>query len=285
MFIVIYVVLCSCGAFVLAANIEGMLAKWDILKEEYTWTFIICLTIVLTLIVLLIIHMGTKKIRIKSWLRRNYPTIILSYCLLNMCLFAIQKKTVLSLASLKSLIGIEWTILAISCGIFIVWITLMKRQIESIKLRDKPNDSVVNRFNNLVDKSTLSGELKAQFLVVYYLVANVFVLAIITAEMYFAYEEIPNVIQVGTTVGFFLCTNTLVMLLMSIIQPIQKMKKDVLNQLGIPKTEFDWYKKLPKNIEILEILIDETGKRTELSEEEKLDIVDKAFNDLFMNNK
>lgn len=192
-----------------------------------------------------------------SWFVKNHFTgILLFVAFLNICVGSISDKVIMDFNKSSDLIGVAWTIYAISIGAFAVWHTLVfMRVINSNKGKYTNNETEdadeYDRRRTLIYKSLDHINIASSFEPVIYICFNTLLNIIATSVLYFS-KEYQLVQEIFVICSFVFTINTLLDVLFSIVFQLYKERKALLKETEVNYLELSSIEEYIKAKEYME---------------------------------
>ena len=213
---------------------------------------------------------ATKSTRFSIWLLQNYPKLILFYIILNIIFISIRVGGAWSLDSLKDAISLEWTIFGISVAVFLVWNTIVFVHLEKEKPKQPEVMNSIHKLEYITQKELFYPQANSMFNSISLLILNVLALVVATASVYIVKGEVNLFHQIIVIVSFYLCTNTLIALLVDILTPLIKQKRAILKETKFTAEEIKEKEEIYEKLVNAYRLIQDIEKLESVDEEQKL---------------
>lgn len=235
----------------------------------------------IALVTLVLIGLKNKSNKLDKMLNKiieYLPRGIIFYAIILICCVSIKKELIWSYEELKEVINIQWTIFGISITVFVFWHVFTSERWKNYILAEKAEGN--NLFKNkkyYEQKENNNLELSSSLISVVFLTVNLILILIATGGVYLISQKNTTLLQTLLIISFYMCTNTILGLLLDIILPLFKQKKQLYNENKLSEYEQKEYvllKTLPdKEIEFLETLF----KLCDFDEESRREFIMKVY--------
>lgn len=260
------------GMFVLAFSFINIFCQFKLVSEENVMIDSSIVAIIFALICLGItvyIIKSEKKTKIGHWLNIHLAKLLLGYVLVLITFGSIKAEIFLTIPDIKNLISLEWGIMGISITIFLLWHVVAIDYLEKKKPINPSNDSPLKKALYLSHKEDFYSDVTLLLNNVYLLLINLVGLIYLTAHVYITLRE-PNIFsQCMVIVVLYLCTNTILSLIIDVLKPFNEKKKTMLEEAKTTKEDVDLQNAILKDAEDLLVAISVIEKIESLDEQDK----------------
>ena len=223
-------------------------------------------SIVLDIDLSLLINVGFNKGNSAAWFLYDHALNFLSgSSLLGFFLCSIRPEPVLTVERATDLLGIEWTIFAITVAVFAVWRTLVfdkiysREKLDNSSVKDETLKDEKAMINHLEKKNRLRRLYIMNFEPVVYIAVNL--LAVCISTLCCFTEEYGFVNELFVVFAAFVCINSLATLMTEIIMWLYMKRKDLIEETRVKPSHFSDLKETKAARDFLENL-DEIDKGT-----------------------
>lgn len=256
--------------------IFDVLYRFSLITVAQMWLImgIVSLLEEISLVTIVLISLRTKSNKFDKILDKAielFPRVIVLYAILLIFFTSIKNELVWSYEELKEVINIQWTIFGISVTVFVFWHVFTSERWKNYILTGKEEgNSLFKKKKYYEQKENNNLELSSSLISVVFLTVNLIIILIATGGVYLISQNNTIFLQTWVIFSFYMCTNTILGLLLDIILPLFKQKKQLYNENKLSEyeqKEYDLLKSLPDElIEFLEALLklcdfDEEGYR------------------------
>ena len=271
--------------FLLIYSFMGIFCEFQLLSENtvlYSSLVVAGNFALICLGVAIAIIKTDKKTKLEQWFTINASKQFLSYKLLKLNFPSIESEVFLTNKDIKELLSIKWTILGISVAVFLIWNVVAIDFLEN-KKPQPPQSKMPTRFliylqkkeNFYFDATLLLSD-------VYFLLLNVVFLCIETSFTYITPSESSIFSQSLAIFVLYLCTNTIVLLILDILKPFNEKKKSMLQETKTTDSDIDLQNKIFKETEKTLTAIESIEQLQSITTEEanklKAEILDNYMN-------
>lgn len=253
------------------------LCKFNILPDSTTLFGPLGVSIII--LAFLIYKKKTKKkaltsTKTRKWLEHNIPQIILIYLLTAICIASIETELIWNEKEIKEIISLEWTMLSISITIFLVWDVIIIQFLKQQQPHRKNHFSVLNEIEYIEEKDSFHQLVAFTFNSVYFIIINIVVLILATSTTYLSKSNVSIADQTLVHISFYVCTNTMILLFMDILQPIKQQKEQMLEASKVTAEDLELQKKTLRIIRDVKEICDYVDEEIDtIPEEQKQKII------------
>lgn len=223
-----------------------------------------------------------KKTKLERWFSINASKLCLSYIFLILFFPSIESEIFLSNENIKELLSIKWTILGISVAVFLIWNVVAIDFLENKKPQPPQNKIPTKILIYLRKKENFYFDATLLLNDVYFLLLNLVFLCIETSFTYITSRESSIFSQSLAIFVLYLCTNTLVLLILDILKPFNEKKKSMLQETKTTDSDVDLQNKIFKETEKTLTAIESIEQLQSIPSEEidklKAEILDNYIN-------
>lgn len=263
-------------SFFLLFSIGSVLNDFEIITAKTTFFSSIGLSVLVSvlIVVLIIVDTNSKKTnKFGFWIGQHGSKLVLSYVLLLLFSRSIRKEILWTAQEIADVLSIIWTIFGLSIAIFLVWNVLIVGYLKSKQPVEKKDSSLIEHYRYLINRNMFVQDAKALFNTVVFLVINLFVTLMATAFIYLSKSPESLLTQNITICAFYFSTNTLVCLFLDILKPLQKDRKELIDQNQISSKEIEMAEigaRLQINVETFIKLVNDNSS---LNDEQKNELI------------
>lgn len=251
------------------------------LQTAYLMAACICGVITIATVVFRVISITLNLFtRLENFIAMNGANLFMLYLIAVICVGSLRAEVTMTLAELKEMVSFEWTIFNISITIFLVWSVIAQQFLKEKKPRRPDNYTVKTALAYLQEKSSFHAEASNLFFSFYLLIANLFVLLIVSALVFLYVGDIALWLQTFVYIAFFLCTNTVSCLLVDVMKPFIKERRQ-LNESKLSIKDNEHLRSFSAILEQTENAIQKIDNDPNLSGNEKYALKEKLLNDLY----
>ena len=267
-------------SFFLLFSIGSVLNDFEIITAKTTFFSSIGLSVLVSvlIVVLIIVDTNSKKTnKFGFWIGQHGSKLVLSYVLLLLFSQSIRKEILWTAQEIADVLSIIWTIFGLSIAIFLVWNVLIVGYLKSKQPVEKKDSSLIEHYYYLINRNMFVQDAKALFNTVVFLVINLFVILMATASIYLSKSPESLLTQNITICAFYFSTNTLVFLFLDILKPLQKDRKELIDQNQISSKEIEMAEigaRLQINVETFIKLVNDNSS---LNDEQKKELITLFF--------
>ena len=209
-------------------------------------TYIVCcasvFSVLASIVVLICLNKTAHKVKsskLSFWLDMNYPKLLTVYIFLVIIFTSIRNVPIWTKEEIENILSIQWTIFGLSLTIFLVWNVIIVEFLRKTQPKDYNASDSIQQYQYLQQRILFSQNIEVTFSSVILLVANLFLLILSTVLVYITC--VPTHIETQNMVicSFYFTTNSIVALFIDILRPLNKDKKDLLNENVVTKEELD----------------------------------------------
>lgn len=263
-------------SFFLLFSIGSVLNDFEIITAKTTFFSSIGLSVLVSvlIVVLIIVDTNSKKTnKFGFWIGQHGSKLVLSYVLLLLFSRSIRKEILWTAQEIADVLSIIWTIFGLSITIFLVWNVLIVGYLKSKQPVEKKDSSLIEHYHYLINRNMVVQDAKALFNIVVFLVINLFVILMATASIYLSKSPESLLTQNITICAFYFSINTLVCLFLDILKPLQKDRKELIDQNQISSKEIEMAEigaRLQINVETFIKLVNDNSS---LNDEQKKELI------------
>lgn len=267
-------------SFFLLLSIGSVLNDFEIITAKTTFFSSIGLSVLVSvlIVVLIIVDTNSKKTnKFGFWIGQHGSKLVLSYVLSLLFSQSIRKEILWTAQEIADVLSIIWTIFGLSITIFLVWNVLIVGYLKSKEPIEKKDSDLIERYHYLISKNSFAQDVKTLFNTVVLLVINLFLILIATSSIYLSKSPESLLTQNITICAFYFSTNTLVCLFLDILKPLQKDRKELIDQNQISSKEIEMAEigaRLQINVETFITLVHDNSA---LNEEQKKELITLFF--------
>ncbi len=219
----------------LSASLSSLLLRFDCVDSIGATYIKFVVPLVLALVTCAVILNNKMLEKAKTVFIYRWPYICVPYFLLVICLVAVSDEMFMDENHIEKLLELEWLIFGISIAVFVVWqsVTVKKKKdfsrVESEGLKKYLEASAI-----LAEK-----ERRAQYLpTLFFFIINIVLLCATTSYIMLVNTTSPYAKQVVVTITFYVCTNTIMSLVLDVVRNLRhKGNKDRLQDLLAQKRQ------------------------------------------------
>lgn len=254
------------------------LCKFNILPDSAILFGPLGVSTIIILAFSIYIKKTIKKIltnsKIKKWLLNNMPRIILIYLLTVICISSIETELIWNEEEIKEIISLEWTMFSISITIFLVWEVIIVQFLKQQQPHRKNHFSVLDEIKYIEEKDSFHQLAAFTFNSVYCVIINIIVLILATGTTYLSKSNVSIVNQTLVHVSFYVCTNTMILLFMDILEPINQEKEQMLEASKVTAEDLELQEKTLRIIRDVKDICDYVHEEKDtIPEEQKKKII------------
>ena len=175
----------------------------------------------------------------------------------------------LTIKDVKDLISLEWTIMGISITVFLIWNVVTIEYLEKSKPIKPNNSSQFRQWWYIREKESFYSEATQLLNNLYLLLINLLCLCCTTGYIYIANSPLTIFSQNIVIWVLFLCTNTIIALILDILKPFNKKKKAILNEAKITNEDLELQNTFNEETENMYLTIETIKKLRSIDEKEK----------------
>lgn len=256
--------------------------EFELITEKVLWMCLlfasICFAIICSIIAAVLLR-AEKKTKLGNWLAINTAKLTLAYLLLTIFFLSIKSELVLTIADIKEIILLGWTIFGISVGIFLIWNVVVMDYLEKRKPHKPTSSFPTKTWRYIQEKGNFYSYATMLLNNINLLLVNLVVLVFVTVFVYVTYRKASVFSQSVTILMLLLCTNSIVGLLFDILKPFNEKKKLMLRETKVTDEDIDLQNKIDKESEITLSAIEAVEKMKNVSEDVKTTVIDGLLND------
>lgn len=263
-------------SFLFLFSICSVLNDFEIITAKTTFFSSIGLSVLVSvlIVVLIIVDTNSKKTnKFGFWIGQHGSKLVLSYVLLLLFSQSIRKEILWTTQEIADVLSIIWTIFGLSIAIFLVWNVLIVGYLKSKQPVEKKDSSLIEHYHYLINRNMFVQDAKALFNTVVFLVINLFVILMATTSIYLSKSPESLLTQNITICAFYFSTNTLVCLFLDMLKPLQKDRKELIDQNQISSKEIEMAEigaRLQINVETFIKLVNDNSS---LNDEQKKELI------------
>ncbi len=217
--------------------------------------------------------------KFENWLFNNTAKIILYYIIANIFFISIRSEAIWTQEEIRNLVSLEWSIFGISITIFLVWNVLVVKYLKEKKPQKPSEVSSVSTLRYILDKSSFYGTTTVLFNTVSLLTCNLVLLTLATTMVYMSSDSWIILKQAVVTLVLYFSTNTIILLFIDIIKPLNEEKKIFLAESKVTSKDLETQNRIVEKSNKVFTAIDEIAQLEHLSKEEKDKIIMELLRD------
>lgn len=283
LFYIVIFVISLISSFGLVFSIINNLYKFELISINTVFITSITISVVISILVIVLTIMWIYYNKTKKffyWIGETYPKLVLGYIILTLFSASITKEVRWSAIEISEVVSTIWTIFGLSITIFLVWNVIIVGYLKNTQPNEKEEKDLCELYKYLTKKQSFSQDIKLIFNTVTLLVINLFVLLMATVSIYLLKKPESLFTQNITMCAFYFSTNTLVSLFLDILKPLRKDKKELLDKNKVEQKELALAEIGAKLQKIVDIFAEMVKNNTELTEEQKKEVIVTFFDSL-----
>lgn len=266
-FLLVFVVM-----FILAFALINIFYDFELVSANVLFCVSLIIAVIfsiISLIAVIVLMKSEKKTKIGHWLSKNGAKLTLAYTLLLLFLVSVKSEVFLDIEDMKELLSLEWVILGISITIFLIWNVVIIEYLQK-KKPQKPQSSLpTKKWLYLQEKEDFYFDATSLLSNVYLLLINLSVICIVTVVIFVTSRAATFFSQSIVILGLYLCTNTIIGLILDILKPFNEQKNAMLEETKTTKADVDLQNNIAKDSEELLTSIRVIDKLQSIDSEEK----------------
>lgn len=264
------------GSFILFFSAMDVLFEFELITEKMLLV-LSCVAAfvfaVVCIIIAILLMKAEKKTKFGNWLSSNIAKITLAYTFLTIFFFSVKSEVILTIEELKEIISLGWTILGISVGIFLIWNVIAMEYLEKKKPNKPLSSFPTKQWRYIQEKSNFYSDATMLLSNVNLLLVNLLVLVVVTVLVFVTSRKATILSQSATFLVLFLCTNTIVGLMLDILKPFNEKKKSMLQETKVTSADVDLQNEIDQQTEIVLKTIEIVEDMQNVGEEVKKQVV------------
>lgn len=238
--------------------------------------------IISSLIALLATYLSTiSEIWRSLWFSENCVGLLCCYTMLVVFLYSIKLDVCYSYEEMKSFIELQWTIFSISITVFVVWNALVLPFIDGKKPQGSEFTFPVEKAIYIERRRIHTIRIKSTFMLIPIVFINLIVLLFSTASIFVKSTESSFIVGQNLMIfSFYLCTNTLLILLDDIVRPLIEAKGNRLKETKVTKEDIEFVVRFRSGLAVIPQLIEAIDKSTAILPEQKEKIIMELLSEL-----
>lgn len=243
--IVVLFVIVFFVAFLFLFSFLNLFYTFNIISAKILFIISLGVSSLIALAAILYVLYGRKfKIsKFRIFLSENFPGIMLFFFVLMFISISVRPEIIWDRQGLKDFISLQWTIFGLSVTIFLVWEVVLSRMIKDQKPKKIGEPNLLSEIQFINEKREYRENISQKYFLVFYLILNLFILLPATSYAYMPTIEISLFSQSLIITSFYICTNTLLQLLLDIIMLIFRAKKEAFSDNRITNQDIDKFNK------------------------------------------
>ena len=224
-------------------SILGLFVKFSVLSKNLAFLISLIVGVLFGILNFVYIIVALKSYttgKFENWLIHNFPHLTLFSTIILIIINSIKTEVIWDMERLEKIISLEWTIFGLSIAIFLVWNVIVVDYLKS-KIPSKPKDHSIKSVDDYINKKSIYyPQANHIFNSVVLLCLNLFSVLVATIVVYFSESGVTLFNQNITLICFYLCTNSLIVLFIDVIRPINEEKKKIINEMRVSNDEITW---------------------------------------------
>ncbi len=233
------------GAFFFLFSIFNLLYTLNIISVEILLIGSLVVAAIIALIVVLCV-MNSRKSKLSKFrlfISEKFFGIILFFLVLMFISVSVQPEIVWEKEDLKDFISLQWTIFSLSVTVFFVWEVIFSRLIKEQKPKKIEDTGLFSEIQFIVEKKNYRENISQKYFLIFCLLLNTIVLASATAYTFIFTIKNSLFSQSLIFTSFYLCINTMLQLLLDVITPMFRAKKEAFSDNKITCQEINKFNK------------------------------------------
>lgn len=235
----------------------------------------------ITKIVCLVRRKMGGKASPKMWIPHNMAKIIVAFILFVLFCSSLKREVFLTSTEMENMLSIEWTIFGISIAIFLIWNGVVIDGIKRNKPQKPGNHSDADTLKYIMEKEAFFATVSIKYTTVNLLVINTMSLIVSTGCIYVLDSEWMLLRQIVLIFTFYLTTNSLILLITDILEPIFAEKKELLRNSKVSYEEVEQKNRIIEKSNRMAEAIEAIWKIDNLSKDEKENMMMKILQSYF----
>lgn len=178
-----------------------------------------------------------KITRFWNWFDNSKSSFIILYLFSAITLSFIKSETIFSLEQIKNFISLQWTIFGITVTIFLVWNAIVLNNLKQKFPKPIQKQSILDKSHYINEKMQFYQDASFRLNSITFVIINLLVVVLSTGLAYVAFNEVNLINQNIAIVSFYLCTNTLTIILLDVLEPLIFEKELLLKKTKVSYAE------------------------------------------------
>ena len=205
----------------------------------------------------------------------NRARFVLMYIVVVLFLVSFKTELIWDFDTMTKALSLEWTILAISIAILLVWNGFVINYLNERKPQKPISNMPVELWLFIEKKSNFYSDVCRFFSTLILLSLNVMVLALSTAFVYLIFNRINLLCQNAVILSLFLCLNTMIQLFIDILTTLYKKKHKLLDGNKVTEADVELQNKISRLSTEVSAQIKVVKSIDNLEEDERKQLINK----------